>query len=119
MSLGEHRIDCARCGGVIARLSLHADEGPDRGRLHRVGWMGECTKYGSLATLGVLFELVRSGRLGDARGADADFVAFHCSVCGKAYCGACWAIGPPEFDDGFYDYTMGTCPEGHEQMVDD
>jgi hypothetical protein len=24
-----------------------------------------------------------------------------------------------EYDDGFYDCTRGTCPEGHRRMVDD
>jgi hypothetical protein len=23
------------------------------------------------------------------------------------------------FDDGFYDCTMGTCPNGHKHMIDD
>ncbi len=23
------------------------------------------------------------------------------------------------FDEGFYDYTMGYCPHGHRQMLDD
>jgi hypothetical protein len=28
-------------------------------------------------------------------------------------------VGPPVFDEGFYEYTLGTCPRGHEQIVDD
>ena len=44
-----------------------------------------------------------------------------------------WRIGTPVFDEDFYsvvfacgeaaerdgDYTLGTCPQGHEQTVDD
>ena len=87
--------------------------------LRRTGFIGEVTKFDDAEGLHRLLEVIRSGDFACARGADADFVAFHCRECGRSYCEPCWRIGPPEFDDGFYDFTSGTCPEGHEQTVDD
>ena len=87
--------------------------------LRRTGFIGEVTKSGNREELHRLTEMIRSADFASARGADADFVAFHCRGCNRSYCDRCWRIGPPEFDDGFYDCTRGTCPEGHEQTVDD
>ena len=116
---------CDRCGRAAAEFALLPasvkGEGlfQDRDRLERTDFMGAVTRFGDAEELAALFDMVCRGDYGAARGADADFVAFHCWECGKNYCQACWQIGPPVFDEGFYDYTMGTCPEGHEQMVDD
>ena len=42
----------------------------------------------------------------------------YCPECDKVYCYGHWRLRPI-FDDDFYDYTLGECPEGHERMVDD
>ena len=81
--------------------------------------MAEVTKFGDVDELRRIFEMIHTSDFAGARGADADFVAFHCRNCNRSYCERCWRIGPPQFDDGFYDCTSGTCPEGHEQIVDD
>ena len=88
-------------------------------RLQRTDFIVEVTKFGAAAELQRLLEMIRSADYAAARGADADFVAFHCRTCECSYCERCWRIGPPEFDEGFYDLTRATCPEGHEQIVDD
>ena len=49
----------------------------------------------------------------------SDLVGFHCWTCSKSYCEECWKIGPDIVDDGFYDFTLGTCPKGHEHIVQD
>ena len=81
--------------------------------------MGQVTKFGATDELRRQLDIIRAYDFASARSADADFVAFHCRKCSRSYCQNCWRIGPPEFDDGFYDYTQGVCPEGHEQIVDD
>ena len=81
--------------------------------------MAEVTKFGEAHELHRIFETIHTADFAGARGADADFVAFHCRNCNRSYCERCWRIGPPQFDDGFYDCTSATCPEGHEQIVDD
>ncbi len=118
-------LPCARCGRAAAEISLLLASvqgaGPfsDRDRLERADFMGTVTKFGAYAHLLALFEWLARQDFAAARGEDADFVAFHCRVCNQAYCEKCWQIGAPVFDEGFYDYTLGTCPAGHEQIVDD
>ena len=81
--------------------------------------MGQVTKFGEVAELHSLLEAIRATDYAAARRVDADFVAFHCWECDCNYCERCWRIGPPEFDEGFYDFTKAVCPQGHEQIVDD
>ncbi len=50
---------------------------------------------------------------------DGDNLAFYCPTCDKCYCGDHWRTRLVMEDFGWYDYTMGTCPEGHERMIDD
>ncbi len=38
--------------------------------------------------------------------------SFYCPDCGASYCKDHWQQ-QVEFDDGFYDCTYGTCPQGH------
>ncbi|MFW9949244.1 MAG: hypothetical protein ACFFKA_03840 [Candidatus Thorarchaeota archaeon] len=42
----------------------------------------------------------------------------YCPECDKIYC---WEHynAREEYDDGFYDCTMGECPNGHRRMIDD
>jgi hypothetical protein len=42
----------------------------------------------------------------------------YCPECDKVYC---WEHydARVEYDDGFYDCTMGECPAGHRRMIDD
>lgn len=117
-------LPCAHCGKPAATFSLYlAGTGEGFGcesdRLVRTGFMGEITKFGSLDSLSQLFVSLQQRDYNAARQHDPDFIAFHCWECGQDYCEQCWDIGPMEFDDGFYDCTRATCPEGHEQMVDD
>lgn len=81
--------------------------------------MGLVTKFGDAGELQRLLEIIRAADYAAARQLDMDFVGFHCRECGRNYCERCWRIGPPQFDEGFYDCTSATCPEGHEQVVDD
>jgi hypothetical protein len=50
-----------------------------------------------------------------------DLASFLCVACGAVYCEAHWS---PEIrfdpdDPGWYDETVGTCPAGHRQQLDD
>ena len=115
-------VSCARCGGEAAKVSLFPPQTTDQSgqcRLQRSGFIGEVTKFGKADELQRLLEMIRSTDYSAARGSDADFVAFHCRECRRSYCQRCWRVGPPEFDEGFYDFTKAICPEGHEQIVDD
>ncbi|MBS2031276.1 MAG: hypothetical protein JST54_25480 [Deltaproteobacteria bacterium] len=91
----------------------------ERDRLERSGWFGQVLKPMSSADAQPLLDAIRAGQLATLASADPDLFGFFCRECGRAYCSTCWSIGAAELDDGFYDCTRGTCPEGHEQVVDD
>jgi hypothetical protein len=118
-------LSCANCGRAAAEISLlpsgtiTGGAASTRDRLERADFMGTLTRFGSPAELKKLFEAVSRGDYANARQIDSDFVGFHCRRCEAVYCQACWRLSPPVIDQGFYDYTLGTCPHGHEQMVDD
>jgi hypothetical protein len=132
-------VPCSRCGRAAAGIALLPAD-PDaearearQERLERTDFMGRVVQFGAHEQLLTFFAALAQQDYASARGADADFVAFHCRACGKACCQQCWRIGPPVFDEGFYsvvfacgeaaerdgDCTFGVCPEGHEQVVDD
>ncbi len=46
-------------------------------------------------------------------------LAFACLVCNKIYCKKEWKGIHETFDEGFYDETLATCPQGHEVCLDD
>jgi hypothetical protein len=50
--------------------------------------------------------------------ANQEYAPFWCPTCAASYCGDCWWI-TEEMDEGFYDYTSGRCPAGHERILDD
>ena len=118
-------IPCAHCGRAAAEISLlPATETGEtmwhhKDRLERTDFLGTVVKFGDYARLLEFFEVISRADYAAAQDADTDFVAFYCHECGRVYCDNCWSLSTPVFDEGFYDYTLGTCPEGHEQIVDD
>ena len=42
----------------------------------------------------------------------------YCPQCDKIFCWEHYNVRE-EYDDGFYDCTYGTCPNGHRRMIDD
>ena len=42
----------------------------------------------------------------------------YCPLCDKIFCWEHYNVRE-EYDDGFYDCTYGTCPNGHRRMIDD
>ena len=118
-------LPCTRCGRAAAEIALlpATETGESmwhsRDRLERTDFLGTVVKFGAYARLLDFFETLCRGEYAAVRTDYADFVAFYCETCGQAYCDQCWRIGTPVFDEGFYDYTLGTCPQGHEQVVDD
>jgi hypothetical protein len=47
-----------------------------------------------------------------------DGIDAYCPACNKIYCSQHYML-EQEWDEGFYDCTYGTCPEGHRRIVDD
>jgi len=43
---------------------------------------------------------------------------FYCPTCACVYCRKHWVI-VPEYDEGYFDCSYGTCPKGHRRMAED
>ena len=43
---------------------------------------------------------------------------FYCPECARVYCRQHWVI-VPEYDEGYFDCSHGTCPQGHTRMTED
>ncbi|HKD14084.1 MAG TPA: hypothetical protein VKE71_06005 [Candidatus Angelobacter sp.] len=43
---------------------------------------------------------------------------FYCPTCARVYCRKHWVI-IPEYDEGYFDCSHGTCPEGHRRLTED
>jgi hypothetical protein len=130
---GEFEFRCSSCGGVAARLSVtdgsgYVDGGPlpNGGRLV---WSADGQPALRFEFLGVrtsqappeLVELTANAASiapWELRAIDRDLARFCCRECERNYCSDCWSTRV-QYDEGFYDYTMGRCPEQHEQMLDD
>jgi hypothetical protein len=50
--------------------------------------------------------------------ADWETAPFWCPDCRSCYCAADWRAFPV-FDDGFYDCTVGSCPNSHRHTIGD
>lgn len=109
-------MPCSQCGAIAARIEI---EFGDRPSAERSGFLGLTTLYPPLERVNALHDALAAEDLMQARALEPDFMAFVCPECARAYCEGCWTIGGPEFDEGFYDLTRGTCPQGHGQIVDD
>lgn len=119
-------VKCDQCGGVAVEFAVYPAEIEGgsaliRGdRLERTGFMGHVTQLGKYEALCARLDALTVGDFVRLRREwHPDDVAFYCHQCDKVYCERCWQIGPPQFDEGFYDCTSATCPAGHEQIVDD
>ena len=59
---------------------------------------------------------------GDARslfGLDFEYAPFFCPQCDACYCSDHWIRNDVFDDDGWHDSIRGTCPKGHERMLED
>ncbi len=54
----------------------------------------------------------------ELRRIDWELAPFFCATCELNYCWADWGT-EPVYDGMFYDHTVGHCPQGHRQLVDD
>lgn len=113
------RFFCSACGREAARIDFGPENGETRSSLTVSGFWGKTTIYGEESALREFFGRISRGELQGRDASEAEFLGFFCRACGKSYCRNCWGSFLTEFDEGFYDYTKATCPQGHEQILDD
>jgi predicted RNA-binding Zn-ribbon protein involved in translation (DUF1610 family) len=111
------RYDCARSGRAIHRCSrcenVAATLSCANGTLTRETFTGTLSQRET--------PRVRAA-IGDARALhalDPELAPFHCPACGRTYCGDHWRVEDVFDEDGFHDAIRGTCPEGHERLLED
>lgn len=118
-------LACEHCGRAAVEFALlPADPTAERwearrDRLERTEFIGTVILYQPQTAMETMMALLRQRDFVQLRRLDPDFIGFYCHACQRVYCANCWQINGPVFDDGFYDYTTATCPQGHEQIVDD
>lgn len=130
---------CDKCGRVACTLTLVPPFGadPQAPRSGEPGWIPGTGPFlgggirlsidGPLNATHTLMAGVDVGAIEAAlRAADAvalyevdsEYVPFWCIKCGKSYCKDCLDVRV-EYEDGFYDRTRASCPEGHTRTIDD
>jgi hypothetical protein len=97
---------CASCGQEAGRLRIEGDE------LRRTAFTSTLTQK---ATDGVRAAIADAAAL---HALDPELAPFYCPGCERSYCGAHWRR-EDVFEDGLHDSIRGTCPEGHERMLED
>ena len=129
---GAASFRCAACGEVagvvrVARAGPPVDIGPPVGRANpeRDGlvvdyFLGTTWLAAGAATLDAVQAVIDEGEADPVslRQLNWELAPFYCPDCELNYCRADWST-EVRTDDGFYDCTMGTCPNGHRHMVDD
>ncbi len=50
---------------------------------------------------------------------DLELAPFYCPACDENFCGAHWRTRDVFDAEGFHDCIRGTCPRGHERMLED
>jgi hypothetical protein len=97
---------CSRCGKEAGKLTCAG------GELRRESFTSVLTQRETPAARAVI---------GDARALyelDLELAPFYCPRCDRSYCGEHWASADV-FEDGMHDSIRGTCPEGHERLLED
>jgi hypothetical protein len=98
---------CAVCGKRAAALTIDGDE------LRRECFTSVLTQPATPA--------IRAA-IADARALhalDPELACFYCPQCDAAYCGDHWQRRDVFDDEGFHDSIRGSCPHGHERMLED
>ena len=119
-------ISCNQCGKPAATLrlvpSMYSDD--KRPTIHINGFIGEVTSrlLGSTTLTDLLLTQIQKlakTNLKELHSLDQDIFGFICRECGVAYCRNCWSNIITRYDEGVYDDMRATCPNGHEQMIQD
>jgi len=117
---GEYHLPCMVCGEIAVIFELGGVLGESgiiyHGITHRTSLdllmkdsIVQCLKHTNIAGIHSLVQEKKSME----DGLDA-----YCPRCDKIYCKRHYNV-TEEWDEGFYDCSYGTCPEGHRRIIDD
>ena len=121
VSESEYNLRCSLCGKVAVVLRLGIWTYTKTESLIYTGITHEVAL--SVKDAERIFKLLEKDNIAQVHSIIDDHpscegIDAYCPECDKIYC---WEHYNPiqEFDDGFYDCTVGTCPKGHKRMIDD
>ena len=121
VSDSEYHLPCSVCG----KISVICKIGYGRFDKHKSLVYNGITHSRSLnkSLANKLFKILKKEDLRGVHSFMKEHLCFegmdaYCPECDKIYC---WEHynARVEYDDGFYDCTMGECPAGHRRMIDD
>jgi hypothetical protein len=117
----EYHLPCSVCGKISVECKLGYGRFDKQKSLVYSGITHSRSLSKSLANK--LFILLKKEDLQGVHSFMEEYLCFegmdaYCPECDEIYC---WEHynARVEFDDGFYDCTMGECPAGHRRMIDD
>ncbi|MDO8806468.1 MAG: HD domain-containing protein [Elusimicrobiota bacterium] len=120
--LRQESFACVVCGTTAATVTLVPAGSPMLGSIVSPGFLIEgfmgSALSGGLKSVDAALAALKGRDLEALRKICWEAGCFECHVCRRVYCLRHWNTRV-EFDDGFYDCTRGTCPDGHTQLLDD
>lgn len=109
-------LACAACGLAAATFEIGIDRwSGNRALLFR--GITRSRAFPLTLAAKVLGEL-EGGKISSVHSSIEEGIDAYCPACDRIYCRDHYLMDV-EYDDGFYDCTRATCPEGHRRMVDD
>ncbi len=119
---------CAECGATAAQVALLIEEQPicekdgqASGLIIQAGFFGEWAQIVRAGALWPVGKALAEGNAAALYEIDPLWAPFFCPKCLRTYCREHWRFDL-KFDEewpDWYDETIGTCPQGHERVIDD
>jgi len=123
--IAEATFHCSICEALATHVELFVSSSIEEGRsgepggfLRAMGFIGEIEMVVSAEKIDELQGYMRRKSAQEMHEIYIKYAPCFCLQCERAYCKDHWVMSL-EFDDGFYDCTRGSCPAGHEQLLDD
>ncbi|MBU4501350.1 MAG: hypothetical protein KKA79_02065 [Nanoarchaeota archaeon] len=90
----------------------------DKPRIITKSYIGECKMPKKGSELIEIMQYLENDELDSVLAIfKGDHMAFYCPNCDKCYCENHYDTKDIYDDGGWYDHTMGTCPERHERIL--
>lgn len=108
---------CAACGKIAGTLWL--EEVGESLQLIRETFTGRLTLPLDPKARVKINQWLRERNAKALHDFDFEIASFYCPSCDLNYCREHWSARDVFDDDGWHDSIRGTCPAGHERMLED
>ena len=108
---------CAACGKIAGTLWL--EEVAESLKLVRESFTGRLTLPLDPKASAEINQWLRERNAKALYDFDFELLPFYCPSCNLNYCSHHWSTRDVFDDDGWHDSIRGTCPGGHERMLED